>query len=150
MCSSFNGSRSKQVAHRRRSSAPLQWPTCTGTCRLRFTTVQQRPDLLLGARGGFRGGCVFSPISSELRGSGGPLFCFSGRQEEKKRMENGGICKLYHHQRRRRGVSHRLSVKECVPPFSPTHTQRILNGSLSFDTHWPARYTLPTQSHTNI
>lgn len=59
-----------------------------------------------------------------------------GGRGKKKRIEDGRICK-WAFQRKRRGVSHRLSVKECSP--SPTHTHRTLNGTLSFDTHGPAQ-----------
>lgn len=90
--------------------------------------------------------CWF-PLSSRIRR---PLFSFSGGRR-KKRMEDGRICKLCYHQRRGRGVSHRLSVKECSP--SPTHTHtythRTLNRTLSFDTHWLASTHNPP-NHTNI
>lgn len=142
----FNGSKSKQVTYHWK--AALHFSSYHTQHNLRCSV----PNLWVGCWAPEAGGDLgpsFSPIpfwALRIRRS---LFCFSGgRREKKRRMEDGRICKLDNYQRRRRGVSHRLSVKERSP--SPTHTQDFEWDSFFWQTvacaH--ARPAQPHKTHT--
>lgn len=120
MCPNFNGIPSKRVAYHRQ--ATVKWPTCAGLqldLSLYCTAFISVPRCCAWRQAAALGWAFADfPLSSRIRR---PLFSFSGGRR-KKRMEDGRICKLCHHQRRGRGVSHRLSVKECSPSPTRTHT----------------------------
>lgn len=120
MCPSFKWKQIKASSLSPASGIPLQLPTFAGL-RSDLVSTAQQPRLWLSVvpEGRRQLWAAFSLISSELEELPASLL-LSQVAEKKKRMEDGRICKLYHHQRRGRGVSHQLSVKECSP--SPTHT----------------------------
>lgn len=123
MCPNLNGSKSKRVAYRRQaafhfndqhaqdygSTRSLLYATlaCGSLLRLEAATQQS-----------------FHWFPSERREPSASVLILRRQETKKKkeRIEDGRICKFSHHQKRGRGVSHRVSVKGCLPPPSLSHT----------------------------